>query len=264
MSFNPTLELTNEMIQFGSQLKHQDYSEYQSMMIEKFYPTFDIDTINQMNEWVKYPTLNLITLDALKDIEIKALEKAFKLKMSTHIVGQDQLNQLNTQIQTIQSCQHFRFSETHQTKVMIFVASASKAISWNNLSNMCLNYHESSFGFLNHSNGVIPSYAIYGSCSFITIIRSIWMHKQDATISTVVDLHDSTIEINEKIAKLQAEINLLKQKNADLSYQVQLTSYSLAVLQPANPVYDYQAIKARKQMLHREFNRLSKLMKLGK
>ena len=33
--------------------------------------------------------------------------------------------------------------------------------------------------------------------------------------------------------------------------------------QPDGPTYDYQEIKSRKQSMHREFKRLSKLMKLG-
>ena len=73
MTFNLNLtpELTCEMIQYGKALNHLDYQEYQRLMIEKFYPCADTEVVDQMVEWSKYPTLNLITVEYVKSIEIK-------------------------------------------------------------------------------------------------------------------------------------------------------------------------------------------------
>ena len=144
MTFNPTLECTNEMIQFGSQLDHQDYSEYQSKMIQKFYPDADIDTINQMTEWAKYPTLNLITLDALKHIEITLTDKAFKASMINQIVGQHHLDGFNQSIACIRQSNGFGLSPQMYLQVaQIYSLSNGRVlhIQWNQMVVITHNGH---------------------------------------------------------------------------------------------------------------------------
>jgi hypothetical protein len=232
MTFNPTLELTNEMIQFGSQLDYQDYSEYQFVMIQKFYPDADINVINQMTEWAKYPTFNLITLDVLKHIEITACEKVAKIN------GADYSHMFDT-VSNVTSICHANNSRCK----LLQVGRIDLGMSWNQLDYITL----SGYNLVNQ-NGTACFQCITMGCKFVIMIRCIW---------------DANHNSSQIIIDLQSEVDLLKQKNADLSYQVQLTAYSLSILQPANPVYDYHAIKSRKQKLHQEFKRLSKLMKLG-
>ena len=72
-----------------------------------------------------------------------------------------------------------------------------------------------------------------------------------------------SIWITKSKLDLQAEVDLLKQQNVELRYQLQLNTYNLERLMPTNPVYNYDEIKSRKQKLHSEFKRVAKLMKLG-
>jgi hypothetical protein len=68
------------------------------------------------------------------------------------------------------------------------------------------------------------------------------------------------------VEEFRNEFADLRQRIADLQYQVQLNAYSINMLQPDAPAYDYDMIKSRKKVLHSEFhriNKLSKLMKLG-
>lgn len=255
MTFNPTPALTNEMIQFGSQLSHLSYLEYQSEMIQKFYPEADINTIDQMIGWAKYPTLNLITLDALKHIELTFRKKW--IDQFTQIVPRDQFVPYfsETAMERITTASEFGHG--------IFYVNASLGSSWNNLIALTMNPP----GRLKFNETDCESLGIVYHCKFVNNIHSIWTANQSTRVSkslqTISDIQAALIRSSQAVTDLQADVDRLKQKNADLSYQVQLTAYSLAVLQPANPIYDYHEIKSRKQKLHWEFKRLSKLMKLG-
>jgi FtsZ-binding cell division protein ZapB len=147
------------------------------------------------------------------------------------------------------------------------VLKTDNAIAWSNLSKLCaydIPWHR--FGFpAEHKHRIAPN--VISHCKFVTIIQSIWTANQAALVTkslhTIFDLQAVITRSSQVVTDLQAEVDRLKQKNADLSYQVQLTAYSLQLLQPVSPVYDYKEIKSRKQKLHWEFKRLSKLMKLG-
>lgn len=259
MTFNPTLELTNEMINegfaFGCNMDDDGYLEYQDCMIQTFYPDIDLNAVKVMTNWAKFPTLNLITLDDLKDIEISALKKAVKQKQS---------DDLNIRIQAIHSSDAFR-SCRDSYAVFPYVISCDSKISWHNLSTICSSCDNGNLGF--ESNQFEAPAVIY-TCRFVNIIQSIWRADMDICAGLANNYIDEypcgeSIILKREITELQAEVDHLKQKNAELQYQVQLNTYSINMIQPANPVYDYQEIKSRKQKLHCEFKRLSKLMKLG-
>jgi FtsZ-binding cell division protein ZapB len=244
LNYNPTLN--NEMVQFGSQLDHLSYSEYQSEMIEKFFPDADIDMINQMIEWANQPLMKLITIKKLRSMIIDAANKRFKKQMADQIVPTNEIDQFRLQLQTIQDC----------TKVCIHPHQIQYAQLYDLQDHEYYAHTWSKFIMMTHLGLELPNTHIcmyHEHIHFADHIHSIWTANQLARVAK--SLHT--------ISDLQTEVNQLKQKNADLSYQVQLTAYSLSILQPANPVYDYHAIKSRKQKLHQEFKRLSKLMKLG-
>jgi hypothetical protein len=112
---------------------------------------------------------------------------------------------------------------------------------------------------------------------------------------TQIKMHQNTIDVQKDELKQQADIikmqagqlkqnkTQLKQQKDELKQQAdQLAEKDRIIMartnlnkrlidtliiykhkQPDGPTYDYQEIKARKQKLHAEFKRLSKLMKLG-
>jgi len=252
MTFKLTPALNNEMVQFGSQLNHLSYLEYQSEMIQKFYSEADIDMINQMTEWAQQPLMKLITIDKLKQMHIDVSTKRFKKQMADELtwVGEidefecvDEIDTVKAQIQEIRE-----YSDTYLSGVSMgkyYRLRGEDAHTWPDFVMM------TRLG-MTMPNEHLSKYDEHAY--FVDLLHSIWTANQSARM--VKSLHT--------ISDLQAEVDRLKQKNADLSYQVQLTAYSHQILQPGNHVYDYHEIKSRKQKLHWEFKRLSKLMKLGK
>lgn len=173
----------------------------------------------------------------------------------------DEVNQYHTQVSTFTSVLEFNLEWGHshiqESYKRQYVLHKDNAHDWRSFINMNdLNIGDSS-GSYYYSR--YPDHA-----KFVDIIYISWATVQSKKINLNVEslLANQTILL-QKVSELQSEVNQLKQKNADLSYQVQLTAYSLQLLQPVSPVYDYKEIKVRKQILHSEFKRLSKLMRLG-
>jgi len=237
MTFTPTPELTREMIQYGKALTHLTHQEYQSMMIEKFYPDADTEVIDQMVEWSKYPTLNLITLKELKDIEIELAQESTD-HQTLYCFNSNKINIENaTSFGIAAGCSH------DQTRVF-----SGTRHSWKSMTTVIINTeytHRAVFGGL--SEPKVNSYYVATYTAFVNIMQSIW----------------SAHKLTQDTLKLQVEVDLLKQQNAELRYQLQLNTYNLELLMRLNPVYNYDEIKSRKQKLHSEFKRVAKLMKLG-
>lgn len=114
----------NEMIQFGSSLNPKDLSEFQNEMIQKFYPDADIDTINKMMTWAKYPTLNCITLNELKTIESNIRENKFKA-IPAQMIDQDQLNKHNQVIGKINSARESGLQSNNNPRCWNHLMNAS-------------------------------------------------------------------------------------------------------------------------------------------
>jgi hypothetical protein len=232
----------NAMIQFGPQLSHLSYLEYQSEMIQKFYPNADINMINQMTEWAQQPLMKLITVNTLTVMLIDTTTKRFKQLRVDRILTQEETNSWQCVLNQLHNATTSPLGSATLNWLEFVKLTRSRVCMPGSNNNK---YHEHVY--------------------FVDLIQPIWTTNQSARMNkSISDMQVALIRSSQAVTDLQAEVDRLKQKNADLSYQVQITAYSLAVLQPANPVYDYHEIKSRKQKLHSEFKRMSKLMKLGK
>lgn len=279
MTFNVTPETINSMIKYGEALllkdHWEDFTEYLESMIEKFFPDAHLNVINKMLEWAKYPTLPLISLNDLKELEIGVREKQFKESISTKIVANSTMDNHNKIIACINSGIEFGREGKKQNMIR-----NGKLTTWAK----CLRLIESYPGFGCAPHGCcLYAYAenINSHASFINIVQSVWCtnlplfndqvsHVLNSEINTN---HESCMEkvsvLNNKyniaiseLAELKKDHEQLKEQYHDLQYSTMLNTHSLKMLQPANPTYDYEAIKARKKNLHIEFRRVSKLMKL--
>lgn len=247
MPFEPTPELINEMILFESQMDYHSYPEYQAKMIQQFYQYYDkdhpnyernihyradIDTINQLTEWAKYPTCKFITLDHLKKIEMKIVQEWMKqpnYMWPERGLGVDQKTYLDR-----------------------LIASYGYGTNGNNLSNSGFNWNQllrsvedgqCYFGRVGRSTGHIDMHV-----RFVDIIRSIWNSNKHQPISTesisyvqynqlkqtIDDLQQQLTLANQKIAMLTSEFhfefNLLKQQNAEL--RCRRNGYPIAMAVP--------------------------------
>lgn len=265
MTFTATQEKINEMIKYGEELLlknyWEDFNEYLESMIEKFFPDAHLDVINKMLEWAKYPTLPLITLKNLKELEISVCEKKFKASIETQIVSQSTLDIHNTTIA--------------QIRCMIGFTGGSR---WIQYTSNC-----DTVGFVRQHHETNGHHAenINSHAKFINIVQSVWIanlplfndqvsHVLNAEIHTynescmkkVNDLEDKYNSVISELNDLKKDHEQLKSQYHELQYSTMLNTHSLKLLQPANQTYDYEAIKARKKTLHVEFRRVSKLMKL--
>jgi hypothetical protein len=252
MSFDSSPESINKLTKFGMELASTDisYSDYQTKMIEKFYADADIEMINQMTEWASQPLMKLITVESLKSMVLKAMKKQFKKRADEMVQSQQQLTNYNNEVSQVTNATEIPIGgcdgRSHIQKYVLYISS-NNAHTWPLFVKMIQSYLYLQETYSNYQDHV----------KFVDHIHSAWIE------TTRIRLITNQNILLRKVADLQSEVNQLKQKNADLSYQVQLTAYSLQLLQPVSPVYDYKEIKARKQILHSEFKRLSKLMRLG-
>jgi hypothetical protein len=266
MSFDSSLESINKLTKFGMELASTDisYSDYQTEMIEKFYADADIEIINQMTEWAFQPLMKLITVDVLKQMVLKAMKKQFKKRADEIPPPQSEIDQYYKIISDLPNAisidVEYGYAHIQEPYKRQYILHKDNAHDWATFIKM----NDSQIYFNNQYGGYRCSSIYVNHATFVNNMYSVWV----TVHSKKINLNVNNLLVNQnillrKVADLQSEVNQLKQKNANLSYQVQLTTYSLQVLQPVSPVYDYKEIKARKQILHSEFKRLSKLMRLG-
>ena len=267
MPFNATPETINKMISFAETFlsNDNDFDAYLHAMIEKFFPDAHFDVINKMLSWAKYPTLPIISLNDLKELETGVRQKQFKESIATQIVSESTLVAHNTIIGCINSGNNFGHHGNCQDRNQKTITNG-KLSTWAKCLNLILlSFSQPGFGPNNHGQ---YAYAenINSHASFVNLVHSLWSvcmeQIADKTQQKLLVLETKYNTTAIELAELKKDHEQLKEQYHELQYSTTLNTHSLKMLQPANPTYDYQAIKSRKKTLHIEFRRVSKLMKL--
>lgn len=261
-TFHLSESIVNEMIQYASQLDYQDYSTFQSCMVKKFYADANIDVLDQLVTFAKNSTLPTITRNNLSKIVALILPSITKEYYNPNITSaQHKENIKNAIIELENGDIHIVFHDSAKNRDYYITQwdYLLKDIQSNVVSLHIRTYPDRgsvSVNALSQLCGTIQNILMV-HMQFVNIIWNIYSMAQSSKYESKVN------QLEQKNICLLNEINELKQKNADLAYQVQLNTYTLGINQGTNPSYDYESIKARKKNLHSEFKRIVKLMKLN-
>ncbi len=248
MSFNNTQSDTiNKMIEFGTKIidSNLEFDIYIKEMIHRFFPGANIDIITKMLEWAKYPTLCMITLDNLKDMEINERTTKFKKQVKDTIVSQDQYNAFNNMIELIRGCSTFGYYK--YSNVSVWEINNQPMLSWNNIT-IFIQDNRAGFGPNQHNMFMIAE-NIISHIKFTETIRSIWMNNNNR-IQSRNEKFEQSLEnltmINDELCKqvqsLTSQIKKLENKNQLLQDRLNTIEGKYT---PELIKYDYDEIRAR-------------------
>lgn len=229
MSFSAnTLEAINDMIEHGIYgTAHLNFNEYLSSMIEEFFPDANLGIIKKMIHWSRYPTLNLITLKELREIEINQRTKEFNEKTASP----EEANKFKSENININQ---WGLSNGKNT--------ISINGNWQSLYDI-VSYNNGGFAKQAEITKFIKSYV-----NFVEIVQSIWnsSNKRDMILE---DNESIQINIQEDIDNKDTQITELKNENQLMKNQLTILKSKVDALErkhaPELIEYDYELIKSR-------------------
>ncbi len=213
-------EAINQMIEFGTKLIDSNikFDLYVNEMIKNFFPEANIDIVKIMLEWAKYPTLRMITLDNLKEIEINERTTKFKKQVKNTIVSQDQYNKFNAIIENIKGSHVF--GNANNSKLQNY----KEIKCWNDIFDTISLYERfpSYIGFSYDNQTFANAENIISYVNFTEIIKSIW-------ISNINHIQSKNDKFEQFVEKFDKEVESLTSKINDLERENELQSEGCAI-----------------------------------
>lgn len=242
MSFSAnTPEAINDMIEHGIYgTAHLNFNEYLSSMIEEFFPDANLGIIKKMIHWSRYPTLNLITLKELQEIEINERTKEFNEGTASSEEA-EKFNLINSQLREWVIGNEFTYYINRTTNgswnTLYMIISKNGGFGISSDTELCVYRRH-----IRHYPKFIKLYV-----NFVEIVQSIWnsSNKRDM----IMEEHESTqINIQEDANDKDTQITELKNENQLMKNQLTILKSKVDALErkhaPELIEYDYELIKS--------------------
>lgn len=239
----------NKIIQYGSCILDNNSIEFESyltQMLNEFYPDAEKEIIYTMKSWADFPDLEMFTLADLKQIEIHFINKNMYKEYKPH--------QLVEIVPVIKSSTVFCSNINGGIGIAEFG-------SWNQIMTMIQtsNGQPLYFFFNKWSNGLRwNAKGLKSHVLFVDIITQLWKsgdyESNNSSPDSKVDKQDIMNEILPMISKLIDENSKLQKQIDELNERLN---------QQYQPKYNYEEMKTKRAVLHRELRNIYRFFKKG-